>query len=81
VLLSERGWLVIDPKPLVGERELSGASALRNAAREGGTRAVTRWLDALAGLALDRERLREWGVAHSVAWEDLEEARTIGDAP
>jgi streptomycin 6-kinase len=80
VLLSERGWLVIDPKPLVGERELGGASLLRNAAREGGTRAVVRWLDALAELGLDRERLRDWGVAHSVAWENLEEARTIRDA-
>jgi streptomycin 6-kinase len=80
VLLSERGWLVIDPKPLVGERELSGASLLRNAAREGGTRAVRRWLDALAGLGLDRERLRDWGVAHAVAWGDYAEARTIGEA-
>jgi streptomycin 6-kinase len=80
VLLSERGWLAIDPKPLVGERELSGVALLRNAAREGGTRAVTRWLDALAGLGLDRARLRDWGVAHSVAWESLEGARTIGEA-
>jgi streptomycin 6-kinase len=75
VLLSERGWLVIDPKPLVGERELSGVALLRNAARTGGS--VTRWLDALAGLGLDRERLRDWGVAHSLAWDDLAEARTI----
>jgi streptomycin 6-kinase len=78
VLLSGRGWLVIDPKPLVGERELGCASLLRNAARTGGS--VTRWLDALAELGLDRERLRDWGVAHAVAWGHLAEARTIRDA-
>lgn len=55
-------WLVIDPKPVVGERELDGVGLLRNAADP------ARWLDALAGLGLDRERLRGWGVAHALAW-------------
>jgi streptomycin 6-kinase len=76
VLLSARGWLAIDPKPLVGERELSAVGLLRNAAHDG-ERAVTRWLDALAGLGLDRARLQDWGVAHAVAWENLAEAREI----
>jgi streptomycin 6-kinase len=54
-------WLVIDPKPLVGERELDGVGLLRNAA------SPRRWLDVLAELGLDRERLRGWGLAHALA--------------
>ena len=61
-------WLVIDPKPLVGELELNGAGLLRNAAVHGGPTAVRRWLDVLAEIGLDRQRMREWGVAHALAW-------------
>jgi streptomycin 6-kinase len=86
VLRAEREpWLVIDPKPLVGERELEASGLLRNA------RSVTRWLDALAGLGLDRERSRGWGVAHNLAWAwderrgwlemHVQEARRILTAP
>jgi streptomycin 6-kinase len=65
VLRAEREpWLVIDPKPLVGEPELTGVGLLRNA--DAGT--VDRWLDLLAELGLDRDRLRGWGVAHALAW-------------
>ena len=59
-------WLVIDPKPHVGDREVDGVGLLRHAAARG--QAVAAWLDALAGLGLDRERLRGWGVAHALAW-------------
>jgi streptomycin 6-kinase len=63
ILQAEREpWLVIDPKPLVGERELEASGLLRNAD------SVTRWLDVLADLGLDRERARGWGVAHNLAW-------------
>jgi streptomycin 6-kinase len=63
VLAAEREpWLVIDPKPLAGERELDGSGLLRNA------RDPSRWLDVLADLGLDRERSRAWGVAHNLAW-------------
>jgi streptomycin 6-kinase len=78
-------WLVIDPKPLVGERELEASAPLRN------TRDVSRWLDALRELGFDRERARGWGVAHNLAWawderrgwldEHVEEARRILNAP
>jgi streptomycin 6-kinase len=61
-------WLVIDPKPLVGERELDAVGLLRNAACNGGAPGVRRWLDVLAELGLDRERARAWGVAHALAW-------------
>ena len=63
VVAAEREpWLVIDPKPLVGERELEASGLLRNAD------SVSRWLDSLAALGLDRERARGWGVAHNLAW-------------
>jgi streptomycin 6-kinase len=61
-------WLVIDPKPLVGERELDAVGLLRNAAWNGGTHAVRRLLNILAELGLDRERTQGWGVAHALAW-------------
>jgi streptomycin 6-kinase len=61
-------WLVIDPKPAVGEREVSAVGLLRNAAVRGGRPAVRRWLDGLADLGLHRQRLRAWGVAHALAW-------------
>jgi streptomycin 6-kinase len=88
VLRAEREpWLVIDPKPIVGEREVNGVGVLRNAAWLGGSRSVRRWLDALAGLGLDRERLRGWGVAHALAWSSggsddgmVHAARVIRDA-
>jgi streptomycin 6-kinase len=86
VLSAEREpWLVIDPKPLIGERELEASAPLRN------TPDVSRWLDALAELGFDRERARGWGVAHNLAWawderrgwldQHVEEARRILNAP
>ena len=73
-------WLVIDPKPIVGERELNGVGLLRNAAWEGGAAAVRRWLEALADLGLDRERLRGWGVAHALVWSSGGSNRALVDA-
>jgi streptomycin 6-kinase len=75
-------WLVIDPKPLVGERELEASGLLRNAD------SVERWLDVLVDVGFDRERARGWGVAHNLAWswdesrrawlpEHVEQARRI----
>jgi streptomycin 6-kinase len=75
VLRAEREpWVVIDPKPLVGEREIDGVGLLRNA---GDPRP---WVDALVELGYDRERLWGWGFAHALAWDDVDEARTIYDA-
>ena len=59
---SREPWLVIDPKPLVGERELEASGLLRNA------NSASRWLDVLADAGLDRERARGWAVAHNLAW-------------
>jgi streptomycin 6-kinase len=70
VLRAEREpWLVIDPKPLAGEREFSLAPIVRalELAHERGH--VLRRLDRLAGeLGLDRERARLWAVAQAIAW-------------
>lgn len=82
ILAAEREpWLVIDPKPLVGEREVEASGLLRN------THDVSRWLDVLVELGFDRERARGWGVAHNLAWAwderhgwldgHIEEARRI----
>ena len=65
VLLSERGWLAIDPKPLVGDPAFDAASLLRDRRwllGQGGELArVRRRLDILTeALELDRERLRGW---------------------
>jgi streptomycin 6-kinase len=72
VLRAEREpWLLIDPKPLVGEREIDGVGLLRNAAEP------RRWVDALVELGYDRDRLWQWGFAHALAWDNEAEARTL----
>jgi len=66
-------WLVIDPKPLVGEREFDAGSLARDRrwllGRPGDAARLRRRLDLLSSeLGLDRERLRRWGIAHALAW-------------
>jgi streptomycin 6-kinase len=68
VLESARGWLAIDAKPLVGEREFDVASLIRD--RRPTTKAVMeRRLDYLVDrLDLDRERTCGWAIAHALVW-------------
>jgi streptomycin 6-kinase len=62
-------WLVIDPKPLSGEREFSAASIVRSNELGHSKRDVLYRLDRLsAELGLDRERARGWTIAQTVAW-------------
>ena len=70
VLAAQREpWLVIDPKPLVGEREFGLASIIRSFEFGHGAREVVRRLDRLSSeLDLDRERARRWALAQTVAW-------------
>jgi streptomycin 6-kinase len=75
VLLDERrGWLAIDPKPLVGECAFDCAALVRDRRTELMSEAhplarIRRRLDQLSEeLALDRERIRGWAVVHAVAW-------------
>jgi streptomycin 6-kinase len=70
VLRAEREpWLVIDPKPLVGEREFGLAPVIRSAELGHGREHVERRLDRLTTqLHLDRERTRQWALAQTIAW-------------
>ena len=62
-------WLVIDPKPLVGEREFGVAPIVRSFKLGHGRKHVEHRLDRLTGdLGLDRERARLWALAETVAW-------------
>jgi streptomycin 6-kinase len=82
ILSSERGWLVIDPKGVIGP-----------ACYELGPFLINPWGDLFSGkdylgitkrridilherLGFERERIREWGVAHAVisAWWSIEES-------
>lgn len=70
VLAAEREpWLLIDPKPLAGEREFGIASIVRGQELGHSREAHLHRLDRVtAELGLDRERARMWAVAHTVAW-------------
>jgi streptomycin 6-kinase len=62
-------WLAIDPKPLVGEKELSLAPIIRGYEFGHSRGEVLHRLDSLStGLRLDRERCRLWALAQTLAW-------------
>jgi streptomycin 6-kinase len=70
VLAAQREpWLVIDPKPLIGEREFALAPIIRSD-ELGETRADALYrLDRLTSeLALDKERVRWWTIGQTLAW-------------
>jgi len=70
VLAAEREpWLVIDPKPLAGEREFAVAPIVRSCELGHSRRDALYRLDRLTGeLGLDRERARGWTIAQTIAW-------------
>jgi streptomycin 6-kinase len=70
VLAAEREpWLLIDPKPLAGEREFGLASVIRGGELGEDERSVRHRLDRLTvELGLDRERARGWAIAQTLAW-------------
>jgi streptomycin 6-kinase len=70
VLAAEREpWLVIDPKPLVGEREFGVAPIVRSFELGHSRRDVLHRFDRLTSeLELDRERARGWTIAQTIAW-------------
>jgi len=72
VLAAQREpWLVIDPKPLVGEREFAVAPIVRSRELGETKRDVLYRFDRLtAELGLDRERARGWTIAQTVAWSN-----------
>ena len=70
VLRAERQpWLVIDPKPLTGEREFGLSPIIRSNEFGHSRKQVVDRLNRLAGaLSLDRERARLWCFAQTLAW-------------
>jgi streptomycin 6-kinase len=70
VLRAERQpWLVIDPKPLLGEREFGVVPLVRSPELGHSRREVFYRLDRLTDeLGLDRERARMWTIGQTVAW-------------
>jgi streptomycin 6-kinase len=75
VLAAEREpWLVIDPKPLAGEREFSVAPIVRSAELGHSKRDALYRLERLCSeLGLDRDRARGWTIAQTMAWSDGDE--------
>jgi len=62
-------WLVIDPKPLAGEREFAVAPIVRGTELGHSKRDVLYRLDRLTSeLGLDRERARGWAIGQTLAW-------------
>ncbi len=69
-------WLVIDPKPLRGEREFSPAPIIRSFEFGHSEKAVRLRLDRLSSeLRLNRERVLGWTVAQTMAWSFSSEYR------
>jgi streptomycin 6-kinase len=57
------GWVVIDPKPMVGDREFDVPTFLWNPIGHLPTpESVTRWIDAFADAGLDADLLRKWAI-------------------
>jgi streptomycin 6-kinase len=70
ILRAEREpWLAIDPKPLAGERAFGVAPLVRGHELGHSREAVIHRLDRLSGeLDLDRDRVRGWTIAQTIAW-------------
>jgi streptomycin 6-kinase len=87
ILLSQRGWLVIDPKGVVGPAEYEPTPLLTNPWGEflqfpDPVRVSRRRIAILSeALGIESERLHAWAVAHCVlsAWWDLQEDGTGGE--
>jgi streptomycin 6-kinase len=81
ILSSERGWVVIDPKGVIGPAGYEVGPFLLNPSEEplNGSkfrvRAKKRIYILSEHLGLERERIREWGIAHAVlsAWWGIED--------
>ncbi len=79
ILSSERGWLVIDPKGVIGPRGYEVTPVLTNPIpdwpyRPEALRQTRRRIDILRErLGWERETIRDWGICHCLlsAWWDL----------
>ncbi|WP_152365967.1 aminoglycoside phosphotransferase family protein [Microlunatus speluncae] len=70
VIAAEREpWLLIDPKPLLGEREFAVAPIVRSGELGFSRTQVLGRLDRLCGdHGLDRDRAKGWTIAQTMAW-------------
>jgi streptomycin 6-kinase len=70
VIAAEREpWLVIDPKPLIGERAFSVAPIVRSfELGHSGAGAIGRLHRLCDRLALDRDRAARWTIGQTVCW-------------
>jgi streptomycin 6-kinase len=81
ILSSERGWLIIDPKGVVGPACYEVGPLLINPwddllERKDHRSVIRRRIDILhERLGFERERIREWGLAHAIlsAWWSIED--------
>ena len=95
ILRGEREpWLVIDPKPLVGEPAFDAARSPATGAGSSVSRgtlpaSVAVSTSSRRSSSLDRERVRRWGIAHALIWgfsdskveaDMIESARLLVDA-
>jgi streptomycin 6-kinase len=72
-------WLVIDPKPLVGDREFSLSPIIRSRELGDTRQSMIARLDKLSNeLGLNRERARLWTFAQTLAWA-FEGDRVLAD--
>ena len=63
LLSNDDGWVVIDPKPMVGEPEFDVPTFLWNPIGHQPTReSVESWIAAFAGAGLDANLLRKWAI-------------------
>ena len=62
-------WVVIDPKPMVGEAEFDVPPFMWNPIGTQPTKkSVESWIAAFAQAGLRRDRLREWAIVRGVYW-------------
>lgn len=81
ILSSNRGWLAIDPRGVIGPAAYEVGPLLINPWTVSGTRpetsrlTETRIVILSERLGFERQRIREWGIVHAVlsAWWSLEE--------
>jgi streptomycin 6-kinase len=87
ILSSERGWLAIDPKGVIGPPEYECGPLLTNPIPDlpylpGAVRQTERRIAILSErLGFPRERIRDWGLCHVLlsAWWDLTDDDTGGE--
>lgn len=69
VLASQRGWLAIDPKPLLAEVAFAAAPIIRSAELGHSRSAAVQRLDRLsAAVGIDRHRAAAWTIVQTMAW-------------